>query len=339
MILKKEDLENYIKEHPEDTQMEIAVFFGTSVAKINKMISEYRLDYIPKTGKKTKIEGETIRKYLEENPNATINEMAMVFKVNDATIKRYLRISELETGKRLYRPSAILKQEIIDYININPRASKVQMATDLQLSLSVLNLQLNKFGIEWSEKEKRYVNKNDKESKITSISIEEKDDEDSDFFYRKVKSEEVENYKKSHPNATIRQIAAFFGTTEEKMKNFIIKHNIDLKKIEQESYETYKKQQISREKFVDKVIELLNSNQSATIEKIQQKISKKYGQNLPIRRLLEKRRVELIKNGNKKDAEKIKGFLLREIDDRRVVEEIAEEITRNNENENETERD
>ena len=324
MKLKKEDLEKYIKEHPEATQIEIAVFFGTSASTINKLITEYKIDYTPKNGKKTKIKGEDLRKYLQDFPNATVNEIAMVFHTNDATIRRYLRISGLEAEKRLYKPSAVLKQEIIDYININPRAPKVQMATDLHLSLSVLNLQLNKFRIEWSEKEQRYVNKDDKKPAEANVIVpmEEDDDEYEEFFYHKVKSEEVENYKRSHPNATVRQIAAFFGTTEEKMEKFIKKHNINLEQIKKESYEAYERKHASKEKFVDKVMELLRNNPTVTIEKVQQKISEKYDKNLPV-----------MKSGNLKEAEEIKAFLVRGIDDKRVLEEIVSGIIGNDENE------
>ena len=142
MELRREILEKYIRENPNATQLEIAGFFGVSVTTINKKILEYRINYKPKTGKRTKIKEENVKKYLEDFPNATIEQIASAFNVSNATISRFLRIKNLASNKRILRGPTILKQDLLDYINLNPKATRIQMSNDLQMSMSVLNMHL-----------------------------------------------------------------------------------------------------------------------------------------------------------------------------------------------------
>ena len=333
MELRREILEKYIRENPNATQLEIAGFFGVSVTTINKKILEYRINYKPKTGKRTKIKEENVKKYLEDFPNATIEQIASAFNVSNATISRFLRIKNLASNKRILRGPTILKQDLLDYINLNPKATRIQMSNDLQMSMSVLNMHLKKFGIEWDENEEKFVSKEEFENEEK---IEELPEEEEVILY-KVKKEDVEECIRKHPKATRRDIAAYLSTTEEKLDKYMKKHQIDFEKIQDEKNKEKWKQQESKEKFIDKVIKLLEENPNATPEKVKEKIKQKYGKELPVRRLLELRRLELIKSGNTTQAKEILEFLKRGTD-KYLIEEIVEELQQNQSTEDDGER-
>lgn len=90
-----EKLKSYIEENPNENVQNIANHFKVAYSTIYIRIKQYNLKYKNKVSLLgvTKVNVEQVKKYIEENPRATIKQIAEHFKVayrtTDGYIKRY----------------------------------------------------------------------------------------------------------------------------------------------------------------------------------------------------------------------------------------------------------
>lgn len=102
--LRKRVIESYEEGEEKGTIIKI---FKIGISTLNRWIREYRArgNYKPKQRteyRKRKFSDEELMKYVEENPSATLEEMAKHFKVKIASVWQRLKKLKITRKKKLF---------------------------------------------------------------------------------------------------------------------------------------------------------------------------------------------------------------------------------------------
>ena len=95
-LISKDDLENYLKEHPDDYMWQIANYFNVSTTTIHKYIIEYKIQWKGINKDKRKIGEDDFKTYIESHSNVSKKQIAKDLGISEVTAESYLEIYNLK---------------------------------------------------------------------------------------------------------------------------------------------------------------------------------------------------------------------------------------------------
>ena len=196
--VSKEDLEEYIKANPDETQPQIAKHFGVTKLTIHNLIKRYNINYQSKVVA-FKLSKEELENYIKENPDKNITQIGEHYGVSKATISKLMRENEINFSDYKKQNSEIMVKELEKLIKENPKLSQKEIA--------------DYFGVS-KETIRRLVIENNIEYKTCKPKI-------------TVTKEELESYIKAHPEKTKKEIGEYFNTSCDSIRLLINEFGIE----------------------------------------------------------------------------------------------------------------
>ena len=196
--VSKEDLEEYIKANPDETQPQIAKHFGVAKLTIHNLIKRYGIDYQSKIVplKTTK---EEVESYIKTHPDKNLTQIGEHFNSNSTTIKNFIDKNEIEYVKPKKKKTKLNSEELKNFIQENPKMSQKEIADYFGVSKETVRIAIKENNIEYKTCK----------PKIT------------------VTKEELESYIKAHPEKTKKEIGEYFNTSRNSIRLLINEFGIE----------------------------------------------------------------------------------------------------------------
>lgn len=196
--VSKEDLEEYIKANPNETQSQIAKHFGVTKLTIHNLIKRYGINYQSKVVplKTTK---EEVESYIKAHPSDNLSQIGKNFNVDSTTIKNFIDKNGIEYVKQKRQKTKLPLEELKNFIQENPKLSQKEIADYFGVSKETVRLAIKENNIEYKTCK----------PKIT------------------VTKEELESYIKAHPEKTKKEIGEYFNTSHNSIRLLINEFGIE----------------------------------------------------------------------------------------------------------------
>jgi DNA-binding CsgD family transcriptional regulator len=221
-MLSAEQITDYIKSHPDETQAEIAKGLNCSSATVFKLIHHYGISYRPKTERmrnswKKEICQHQLIDYIKKNPNASQREIAVALGYSQTGISGAIKRNNLEYRIKYEKLGVkskrkIPRQLLEEYIRQHPNATQNDIAEHFKCSKCWVAEVWKLYNIPYQRK----FGKQGRKSILTQ--------------------KQLEDYLRQNPNARYEEIANFFNcsvsTIYWRLKNCGISHR-QRKKTEQ----------------------------------------------------------------------------------------------------------
>lgn len=235
----KAEIEEYMRKKPNATISECANYFKVGYSTMYRRFEKYGLSTkISKRKERERIatilKEDKLREYIKEHPGTTIHKMAENLKVNNITLKKYLKLYGINlTG---LRNIIIEKNRIEEVIKKNPSITIKDMSEYFGISRNIMKKHLSFYGIKLSGKKVRFG------------------------------KEDLEEYIKSNPNSTQVDIARYFKVSESTIYKYMKLY--DLKGREKKKAEYSKESIEAREELLLKILDILNSVKGISIKRL-----------------------------------------------------------------------
>ncbi|QXN67820.1 hypothetical protein FPHOBKDP_00066 [Listeria phage LPJP1] len=141
-IQEKEYLRNIIMKNPELSVNELSEKIYYVPNTLREKIKKYDLPYVSKKGigPKIKVKIEGLSKFIEENPNLTMTEIAKHFNVEYHTIQSYIKKNNIKYNRKI---KGIRNSDddstnsrinsILEYLKKNPKATISEISTNVHM--------------------------------------------------------------------------------------------------------------------------------------------------------------------------------------------------------------
>lgn len=149
----KEDLESFIKENPDSNIEQIAEHFRAYNSKITSLIREYNIDYQKKARRKT-ISKEDLEKFILENPDLNLTQIAEHFNKQETTIINLIKEYNIDY-QRKFRGKSIPKEDLEVFIKENPTLNLLEIAEHFGVHKETISNLIKAYDINYEPKLKR----------------------------------------------------------------------------------------------------------------------------------------------------------------------------------------
>lgn len=152
--ISKEVLSEYILNHPDEAQKQIAQHFGVTKVYIGQLIERFGIPYQNK--RKTNVTPKQIQSYIKTHKDANLDEIAKHFGVSASYISAMIIGNNIKYHKK-YRQGIAPTQEIKDYILDNPQATQKEIAKHFGLSQACINKIIIKYKLPYIPKKTKPI--------------------------------------------------------------------------------------------------------------------------------------------------------------------------------------
>jgi len=192
------------KKYPDAKLRELAEFFGCSVQAIYRVQKKYDLPQRPATRYLKKVDPEELRKHIETNPNATLNDLGKFFGCRGESVSGMIRRHKIPYQKKTNRGQRFTRKvdpkELKKYIESNPNSSLEEIAKYFCCTHPSISSALKRDGISYQPK------------CTTKIDI-----------------EDLKKRIKENPSAKLKELAKPYGCSVVSVSKMIKRHNIPYK--------------------------------------------------------------------------------------------------------------
>ena len=133
----------YIEENPYSRTEQICKALGIRETSLYRMLKRYGMNLITIRNEAIK---NAIQKFLKQNPNASLEDMANYFKISISILSKDMRRFEIKNPNEVNEEQE-QKREILTYMRTHPTETQGQMANHFGLSRQGFIYRLNKYNI------------------------------------------------------------------------------------------------------------------------------------------------------------------------------------------------
>ena len=138
----------YIEENPYSRTEQICKTLGIRETSLYRMLKRYGMNLITIRNEAIK---NSIQKFLKQNPNASLEDMANYFKISISILSKDMRRFEIKNPNEVNEEQE-QKREILTYMRTHPTETQGQMANHFGLSRQGFIYRLNKYNISWDNR-------------------------------------------------------------------------------------------------------------------------------------------------------------------------------------------
>ena len=132
-------IENWARNHPEMTQVEIAKMTGLSESTVSRHLSDQSNRPTKKQNKTALINQRRIKSYIANNPNQTQSEIAQALDLSQSTVSRHLDVLGIAVVTDSNRTAQNNQNQIKAYMDENPSAIQTEVGAALGLSQATVS--------------------------------------------------------------------------------------------------------------------------------------------------------------------------------------------------------
>ncbi len=193
-----QELREYIEKNPTLSLSEIAKHFGTAHSTIGTYVRKYGIERATKPkGRKSNIKEEDLKKYVIENPNMGLKEIAKHFGVHISTIGKLLKLYNIEREDLRIKDKKEVEAMIDEYLLKNKIGTPREIARALDISEKIV----------YSYMEKRNM--------------------------RTIKDFEIKSYIMVNGSQITDEMTKYFGVGKDVIEAYIEKYGIDIQECDE----------------------------------------------------------------------------------------------------------